>query len=302
MPSYTTLQRARRQMTVGSLEIVDDDLVTGFLSEAAQMIDDYTGNTFNETIATYGFNGQVGSRNTTLNLNERPLISIDSLINGDGTPIIASNYTILPIGSLYPKREVRLNQGNYWLSINSNSNGNCSANSPLPDEAYAEDAIQITGKWGFNRRGTAAWKLTGLTVGTLYTAGAATLALSGAPGLVFDVGSVLRIDSEYFLVSGPFTSSQQSGFTATTINVTGAYNGSTAANHNPTVPIYVYQTETVVDRATAMLVAWLYETRLAPSGGDTGAPGFGSTKVAAGMPAYVTGLLGYPYYNSWYGQ
>lgn len=298
--AYCGLQDARQQATVEPGRQQDDDLLMELIFEATQIVSDYCGQSFEEQIATYGFNGEIGSANATLELQERPLISIVTLTNGDGTNVAASAYDLLPIGIVYPKKRIRMKVGNRWTSPIQSPPCGWGA---LPDQAYAEDAIQVNGIWAFNRRGTLAWSDTGLTLNGNISASAAQLTLSGAPNFKFDVGAMLRIDSEYFQVTGPIASSSEAnGFTATTLDIQSAYNGSTAAAHTTGTKVYVYQVEPTIRRATAIAAAWLYDGRLNSSGPDMSAPGLGQMNISMRLSPRAAQLLGFPFYNKWYGQ
>ncbi len=76
------------------------------------------------------------------------------------------------------------------------------------------------------------------TLGTAYTAAGTSLVFSGATGsdaTVFDLGDVLQIDSEHFLVTA--TASANGG--TTTLTVTPGYAGTTTANHASGAIVYL---------------------------------------------------------------
>lgn len=294
MPSYTTLQAARIQQTLrGADRNNEDAVIAALIPLASQMVDDWCGQTFNETLATFGFNGNVGATPTLL-LKGRPLISVTTLTNGDGTAIDASKYELLPLSET-PKTEVRLKPGTVWAAPYNSTTQGCYL--PLPNAAYAEDAIRIEGKWGFNRRGTAAWRRTGRTLNASYTAGGLQLTLDAAPGKTLDVGSVLRIDSEYFVVTGDAANSLTTGFNSVNVQVDGAYAGSTAADHASGTAVFVYQVEPVVASATATLVAWLYQAQLDPSGIRAEVSDIGGATLSVDLPPSVKRRLTYPYWT-----
>lgn len=308
MTSYTTLQRAKQQMTVKN-STQDDSLIAGYIEAASQIVDDYCGQSFNEVIYTYAFNGEVGSQNPTLSLDERPLLAITSLLNGDGTVVIPANYTLLPVGSLYPKQRVRLALGNYWLNTAWNSNGNCGpAYSPLLDRAYAEDAIQITGLWGFHRNYLNAWGNTGYTVNAGSLPTATTLTTTQAqPLTALDVGNVVKITTaggltEYMRISGPVANSTAAGLTTNALTVDRAYNNSTQQTFAGGETIYVWRTEPVIDKVTQMMVAFLYESRNDATGNSFSITEIGTTTISVDLPPRIKRLLSYPYYNSFYGK
>lgn len=298
--AYCGLQDARQQATVEPGRKQDDDLLMELIFEATQVVSDYCGQPFEERIATYGYSGQVGSTGATLELEERPLISVATLTNGDGSIVSNSAYTLLPAGTEYPKKRIRMNVGGSWVM--STQAVSC-ANAWLPETAYAEDAILVNGIWSYNRRGPSAWLDTGLTLNAGIAANATQLTLSAAPNLKFDVGAMLRIDSEYFQVTGPVASSAETtGLTAATLDIESGYNGSTSAAHAGGTKVYLYRVESTVRRATAIAAAWLYDGRLNSSGPTMSAPGYGQTSISERLSPRAAMLLGYPYFNKWRGQ
>lgn len=286
------LQAARRQLTVEAGRSTDDDLMTTLLFDATDIITNYCGQPFEEHLDQFGFNGEIGSQNPTLELEERPLVSVNTLINGDGSTVNPSVYELLPKGTVYPKKRIRLMAGNAWLAPYTNPANSPFYNAPygyLVNRNYAEDAILVTGLWAFNRKGPAAWVDSGLTLNGNTLAGALQIVVSAAPAFVFDVGALLRIDSEYFAVTGPYASSSQtSGFQATTLTVIPAYNGTTAAAHTTATKIYYYVPEPTVTRAAAIATAWLYEGRLNPSGPQMASSGLGTVDVSLRLSPRAT--------------
>lgn len=298
--AYCGLQDARQQATVEVGRLQDDDLMMQLIFEASQIVSDYCGQPFEEKIDTYGFSGEIGSTAATLRLNERPLISVNTLTNGDGSAVAASAYDLLPRGTVYPKDAIRMTPGNNWSTPTQNPPCGFGA---LPDVAYAEDAILVNGIWSFNRKGPAAWFDTGLTLSVGIAANALQMTLSAVPGLRFDVGAMLRLDSEYFQVTGPVASSAEAtGLTSATLDVDSGYNGSTSVAHLAGAKVYVYRVESTVRRATAIAAAWLYDGRLNSSGPTMSAPGYGQTDISVRLSPRAAQLLSYPYFNHWYGQ
>lgn len=304
--AYATLQQTRAQMTVGT-NATDDTLIAGFLPEATQIIDDYCGQPFVDTIADYWFNGEVGSQNPTLDLTSRPLISTSAVYNGDGSLIDPSKYELLPKGSVYPKTAIRLLMGNGWVSAYTSGTYQPSLPSsyygPLANRNYAVDAIRVSGTWGFNRRTPNAWRDTGLTLASNATSSTDTLSISGSPAGKLDVGSIIRIGTEQMSISGPVSASTKtSGFTSTSPTVNRGENGTTAAAHTSGDAIYAYIVEPVIARACAMLSAWLYETQLDASANSFSVQEFGGVTITVDLPPRVKKLLAYPYYNWHWGR
>lgn len=307
---YTTLQPCRLQLQQTGLtqNTYDDSVIASYIEVASEMIDAYCGQHFREEIRTLNQTPRLGSVDLAFR-HVAPLISITTLTNGDGTVIPGSGYSLYP-GTEYPKQRLVLQAGYLWLA---NPNASAYAVYSDPDgiymatyapsgvaltysraylsSSYAVDGITIAGLWGFNRRGPAAWLNSGFTVGTTTTAGQITLVLNAA-GLVIDVGSILRIDSEYFLVTGPVVNTAA----AVTLNVLPAQNGSTAAIHNSGAIIYTYFVEPVVELATRKVVAALYQGRNNATGESMMVDGV-TLGAPQSMPTAVKQMLPSPYYN-----
>lgn len=307
MPSYCTLQGARRQLEVQNEIIAPDQdaILYYYMLVAASAIDDWTGYWFDDRILQLGFNGNVGKFNPTLYLTELPLVSVDSLINGNGDVIASANYDLLPTGT-YPKQKVRLARGFYWRGPNdpagSSSGSTCYPFGPLADVAYAEDAIQIAGHWVYHRNYPRAWRLLSLTVGTGgIDDSATTLPISASVGLAFDVGSILRITTgdatEQMLVTGPIADSAPDGFDTDHVTVDRGYNNTGAIAHVAGNTLELWQPETVITQAAEMAAAALYKGRDNATGDAQVVAEIGRMIIPVDLPAKLKGLL-VPY-RSW---
>jgi hypothetical protein len=309
MPSYCTLQGARRQLEVQT-ETQDVDADTDlffYMLTAAAAIDDYCGYPFDERLDQYGFNGNVGKYNPVLSLRDRPLVAVSSLVNGNGDVIDPANYTLLPI-SHYPKTDVRLARGFYWRGPSDPTGSTtCSPSSPLLDAAYAVDAVQISGRWVYHRQYLKAWRRITQKVGPGGIDGSATsLPLDTQVGLAFDVGSILRVTTgtatEQMLVTGPIANSSRSGFAASTITVERAYNGTAAIPHVATDVLDVWQSESLIVNIAEMATAALYKGRDNATGDAKIVAGFGGQMVIpVDLPAKIKGFL-VPYRSWRYGR
>ena len=322
MPSYTTLQSARAQLQVSSNAAVnlianDDAAVARYLVQASQMIEDYCGQNFDERFYTYNFSPRIGD--PTLEFYGRPCLTVTTVTNGDGTVIPPSGYLLFP-SEMYPIKRIVLQPSYYWAPPSSLSYYNAYQDPdrvfrrqyrygtdqlvtarPYATGAFAADAIKIAGTWGFHRNYRTAWLPTGLKTGGTVAAGARSITLNATAGLAIDAYSVIRIDSEQFLVTGPIASSTESGFNTTTITVTPAYNNSTPATHAADADIYVWQPEPVVQQATDMLVAALYAGR-ANATGDSMIVDGAVISAPKAMPSKIKEMLPSPYWRVHNGQ
>lgn len=302
MASYCTLQGARRQLVVNGITVNEDQDTALFfyMLTAAAMIDDYTGNWFDERVLTLGFNGNVGQYNPTLHLKELPLVALTTLTNGNGDVIASANYSLLPTGS-YPKQQLRLARGYYWRGPNDPSGSTCYPYGPLADVAYAEDAIQIAGRWVYHRNYLRAWRRIGLTLDADIDEDDTIVTLSAEVGRSFDVGSILRVTTgtatEQMLVVGAIADSAPGGFASAEITVERGYNNTTAIDHEQDDPLDVWQPEPVIVNATEMATAALYKGRDNATGDAQVVAEFGQMVIPVDLPAKIKKAL-IPY-RSW---
>ncbi len=306
MPSYCTLQGARRQLEVqNESQDVDQDIDLFFyMLTAAASIDDWTGYWFDERLLQLGFSSAVGKYNPSLYLKEQPLVAVITLTNGNGDVIASANYTLLPTGA-YPKLQIRLARGYFWRGpadpLGSSSNGACCPTG-LIDAAYAEDAVQIVGQWVYHRQYPRAWKRIGQVLDTGgINDSSTTLNLSAQAGTAFDVGSILRVTTgtatEQMLVVGPIASSTRTGFAAAAITVERGYNGTTAIAHVAGDVLDVWQPEPMIVNIAEMAAAALYKGRGNATGDTQVVAEFGTMVIPVDLPAKIKSFL-VPY-RSW---
>jgi hypothetical protein len=316
MESYTTMQACRVQLqnSGATLNTSEDAVIDSYRPPASQIIADYCGQGFTETLRTINYSPRLGAVDLSLAIGNGiiggPLISLTTLTNGDGSVVPSASINLYP-SSEYPKRRLVLSVGFYWMA---NPTQASYAVYDDPDamymrsyaasgealvfarsyfaNSYAVNGISLAGIWSFNQQGPAAWVPTGLTLGGNTLAGATSLTLSAAIGTAFDVGSNLKIDSEYFVVTGPIINTAM----ATSVTVFPANNGSTAAPHSNGATIYVYRVEPTVELATRMMVAALYQGRNNATGDALMIDGAVMVAPSA-LPKRVRELLPTPYYN-----
>lgn len=307
MSSYCTLQQARAQLdtdTTGDEAQDQDPTLFDYVLDAAQAIDNFTGRWFSPQYRELGFNGETGTYNPLLLLNDYDLVQLDTLLNGDGSTIAAANYTLLPYGR-YPKSQIRLNMGYYWLAPQSTTDGVCYVE--VPPYAYAEDAIRLTGIWVYHRNYLQAWKLTDLTLSANITATVESITLTGTIGTQLDAGSIIKIDNEVLLITGDLDDSTPTGWTGQVIEVSRDYDNFTAtsraAAHNSSTPVYVWQPERIITRAAAQVAAAFYKQRDNATGDQMVVQGFGAASmiIPQEMPSRAKNLLK-PYWSHWRGQ
>ncbi len=316
MSSYAGLQECRQQMTTQA--ITDNSFVASLIEVGSNAINEYCGQNFDEQINQLGFSGEVGSQNPTLYLQDRPLLSALAVYNGNNTDgsnaiVTPGNYQVLPLSPYtYPKTDIRMTTGNFWTSPFSNPQAaTCwPPFSPLPDRAYAIDAVMVYGLWGFHRSYPNAWVNTGYTLNGAHTNSIQSITLTQAQPLAnLDVGNVVRITSstantpqEYFLITGPVANSTPTGMTTNVLTVQRGYNNSTPQAYNGGEAIYIWRPETTIRKVAAMMVAWLYETRLDATGNSFSITELGTVSISVDLPPRIKRLLAQPFYNWRYGK
>ena len=113
-------------------------------------------------------------------------------------------------------------------------------------------SIRLAGLWGWHDDYGNAWEDSqDTTEDNPLTAGATTITVNDADGADltgltprFQVGQMLRIESEYIFVTVVTAGSTN------TLTVVRAYNGSTAAQHAQNTVIYIYRPPTIIKQAT----------------------------------------------------
>lgn len=318
MPSYVTLQQARRQLstdTSGLIATANDEIIAPYLYAASQAISDYCGRVFSPIYAQYGFDGNTGWTNPILMLQDNDLVSVIELQNGNGDVIASDSYVLLPTGR-WPKETVRLAQGTYFLPPSAVVSSNWQVCPPfaLPNVAYAIDAIQINGIWCYHKNWPRAWQATTLTLTSSLDTTDTEITLTGTVGTQLDVGSVIQIVSstadegyETMLVTGDIASSTPDGWVGSTLQVVRDYDNFTdvsrAFAHDSGATVYVFQPETTIVHCTAQTVAAFYKQRDNATGDQQLVQGFGSASmvISQDIPARVKRLL-HPYWSHWHGR
>lgn len=298
MTYYCTLPYARQYL--GATVTTDDALLFAYIRAASSRIEEYCGQNFDERWESHAFNGEVGSTEPRLQLDGYPLLEATTLTNGNGDVIASENFTPLP-KFLYPKQTVRLNAGYYWRSPSDPSGATACSSSSQSWVGYADNAIEVVGKWGYVPHWSTAWKDTGLTLSGSHSASVTTLTLSAVAGTAILPGHILKISNgttyEQLLVTAPLTGMA----TSTTITVERGFNGTTALTFSTGAVIRYFHVYDLIQLAAAQMTAALYQERNNPTGRSlTIRDGF-DLVVPIDMPEKVKALLQYPLRNWWRG-
>ncbi len=133
--SYATVAQVKTYL--GITGATDDALIADLLATATQAIDTKTLRTFAAQVnTTRTFDACQDVDGDTLYL-DRDLCEINTITNGDGTTVLATQYATSPRNDP-PFYAIRL-KSSYSLSWEADNNGN------------DEDAISISGKWGYSQ-------------------------------------------------------------------------------------------------------------------------------------------------------
>lgn len=170
------------------------------------------------------------------------LLAVTSITNGDGTSISASDYVLQP-NNRYPVKIIRLKSANakYWKA---------------KSDGQWEQAIGITGIWGYVPHYEYAWLSNGYTVQneTEITSSGTSLAIGEGNAVNFSRGEYLQLESETVLVTAVDTD-------ADTLTIRRAQLGTTAAAHANGVTIKHYTHDNIIKRAATEWAAYLYTTK-----------------------------------------
>ncbi len=237
---YCTLSDFRRYITPPGQTLeddVDDDvIVDGLIETASRRVDDLCGRVFYPHVETYNFD--IPDENSIWLQDD--LLQVLSYLNGDGTAITTADYILMPVNG-YPKYEVQLRDTS-TLGYVSDSTGSNQA------------VLDLQGIWGYHEDYTRrAWK----QVGTLGAAWASTTTLTATMtaghSLEARGGQILKIDTEIF---------QSEGVAADILTVQArGDNGSTAATHLITTPVYVWRPMREISQLTLEVARVMYRSR-----------------------------------------
>ena len=133
--SYATI--AQVKLELGLTNTGDDDLIGNKINEATIAIETYTGRQFQVQVNSIRyFDSWADVEGYTLYL-DHDLCEINSITNGDGTTVTSAQYATQPRNDT-PYYAIKL-KGSYSLSWEDDDNGD------------SEDAIAISGKWGYSQ-------------------------------------------------------------------------------------------------------------------------------------------------------
>ncbi|MCC7447513.1 MAG: hypothetical protein IT324_08865 [Anaerolineae bacterium] len=268
--TYATLTAFRERQGLAASDTDDDARMLHKLRAATAQIDRYTGRSFIPTIAARRFDWR-GAK--TLLLRGFDLLELTGLTNGDNTAINLS--AVVTLGGVNgPIIGVELDTGLATFVY----------------QTTRTRAITVTGVWGWHDDYASAWKASGDTISADgITSSATTCTVANASGVDswnesprFQVGQLLKVDTEYLHLTG---------LSGNTLTVVRGPNGSTAANHTATTPIYVYVPPADMVEITLRWAGWLYKTEDAGDFGGATPAQSGAANVPPSLPADLVAVL-----------
>ncbi len=233
MYTLATLHHLRQRLGLAAADTADDARLLHALQAASSAIERATGRRFAPRRAALP---HTVTHPLEL-LLEDDLLELTSVTNGDGQPIAGSSLIALP--SQPPFVALRLIAGSFvWLTT-------------------PAQAITVSGVWGWHDRPALLWLNSLDTVqnnpltatATSLTATAAAAANANAESPRFQVGHLLKIESEYLRVTT---------ISGNTLTVQRGVNGSSAASHALNTPIFTHQPPAAVQALTLRWAHWLY--------------------------------------------
>lgn len=235
----TTVYKVRSQYLAAE-QTTDDAMLYGFCRQVTNEIQNSANRRFIPWIETQYYD-MPGSAWGDLLLDD-DLLSLTSIVNGNTLALSATQFKLYPLNRP-AKRKVRLevNSGVSWLP----SSG-----------GYILGAIDVTGVWGFHRDYSTAWELSGATLAAAINASVTSFTCQTG---VIHSGDLLEVDTEWLYVTAVAVS------TSDTVTVIRGANGSTAASHLITAPIYRYAPDSAVAELATQCAAGYYQLRKNPN-------------------------------------
>lgn len=135
---YTTLDAVKQQLNIGqngTLNTIDDALISVYVTEASQMIATETLRQFSETVGTLFYDAGYPVVSNGILYFDQDWLGVDAVSNGVNGTINAANYRLLPQNSS-PKWGLQLlSKANaYWT---------------VGNDGFAQNAICVIGTTGY---------------------------------------------------------------------------------------------------------------------------------------------------------
>lgn len=267
--AYATLAEYKNYVTArgqtSSTDATDDAVIELLLKMASRYIDEQTGRRFYPYVQTRYYDvPSDGGRILTLDAD---LLEVITLVNGDGTTIPSTDYTLRPRNET-PHQYIRIvdNSTYYWASDGAGD---------------THDVIEVTGIWGYHNKYNQAWLLGSTLNEALDTS---ETGMDVTSGTSFSIGDITKIDNELM-----FMSSKSSN----TLTTTRGENGSTAAAHDNGANVYIWQTMDEIKTAVLETAMQAYKRRYGTSTNSAATiTGAGVVLAPKDIPTMTTHLIG----------
>jgi hypothetical protein len=284
---YATLTQIRAYLKLATAETADDALLQTFITWANQTLNairrgdvryetryyDYpiqAGNAF----GVYDAETWVQQMNAAGLLSQGKLMLDDDLLalvsvtNGNGEDLPTTALITEP-PNIYPKHILRIKRGSEYRW-------------QMGDNGEREQVIAVTGWWGYHPDYGSAWTLTDAVQSNPLSAVATSVTVTD--GGLFQTGQLVKIEDELLTVTA-------ANPTTDSLTVTRGANGTAAAAHVQTTPIYRYTAWGNYALAATRLVVWRYRQKDANVFEKTTSFETGVTIVPAAIPADIQALL-----------
>jgi hypothetical protein len=230
MVSLASLEMLRAQLGLAASDSSEDTRLLRALEAASLGIERKTNRRFIPRLASI-LHSIDPRKPTELSLRE-DLLELQSVTNGDGSSISLSDIETLSNGAL------RLLNGAAFVY-----------------EDSPQDAVQVTGIWGYHPHWLKAWLSSGDTVQDNPLSSSATSLTvvdtdAGNPPR-FQVGQLLKIENEYLRVTAINTGTN-------VLTVERGAEGTTTAAHVLSTPISIYQVPEDIALLAIRWALWLY--------------------------------------------
>lgn len=128
---YATLAEFKAYRPIDSIDAADDGVIENIIEAASRWIDRETGRTFYARTETHYFDVPRGREL----LLDDDLLTVTTLLNGDGTTLTTSHYNLVPKNKT-PYYAVKLKETSTYLWI-------------MDTDGNTEDVISLAGTWGY---------------------------------------------------------------------------------------------------------------------------------------------------------
>lgn len=270
---YGTLWQARQEIKVEATDDSGDEYIKELLYWTSARIDARTGRWFWPLSASRSYDA-IGAHIGAYHLDiDADLLALTSITNGDGAAIGAGDVLLYP-PNVTPAWRLKLKT---------------SAATAFTYTTDWEQAVSVSGVWGYHSSYSRAWTVSGLTTADNPLSSSATALTVSANvqqrdtyGLMprLSAGNLIRLENEFCEVLDA---------SGTTVSLRRGVNGTTAASHAAGTAVEVFQVEDAINRACVRWTAYLYARR--GEYAQTTFDGVGTTSYPADMPAEIAAAL-----------